>query len=295
MTALIYRWLGRLPLPLLYGISTLVCAVVYHIARYRRETVEENLASAFPDLSVRARKKLEKGFYQHLCDLGVEVLASRNMSLADFQARVHLDNPEVLAPYRDQQQSLLFFTRHQGNWEWLLHVVGDDLGCPIDVVYKTLHDKAMDEYMMACRARSGKPIAFKDAGREILRRRREYRGFAMLADQAPFKRDKRYWHPFLGRPGSFYLGPQKIAEASQYPVIYVSMVKTRRGHYNARFEVLAQPPHAKGGHAVLDAYIGAVERSIRAQPETWLWSNRKWKHKPPAPEADAGADGNTEV
>lgn len=282
MIASIYRWLGRLPLPLLYGLSTAAAALVYHVVRYRRETVEENLAAAFPELGARARRRLEKRFYRHLCDLGVEVLASRNLSLAALQRRIHLENPEVLAPYRDQQQSLLFFTCHQGNWEWLLHVVSDYLGCPIDVVYKTLHDKAMDEYMMACRARSGKPIVFKDAGREILRRRREYRGFAMLADQAPFKRDKRYWHEFLGRPGSFYLGPQKIAEASQYPVIYVAMVKTRRGHYNARFEVLAQPPHAKGGHDILDRYIAAVERAIRAQPETWLWSNRKWKHKPPA-------------
>lgn len=282
MTALIYRWLGRLPLPLLYGISTVLGALLYYVVRYRRDTVEDNLAHAFPELSARERRKLEKGFYRHLCDLGIEVLASRNMTLQQFQQRIHMVNPEILTPYREQQQSLLFFTCHQGNWEWLLHVVSDYLACPIDVVYKTLHDKAMDEYMMACRARSGKPIAFKDAGREILRRRREYRGFAMLADQAPFKRDKRYWHPFLGRPGSFYMGPQKIAEASQYPVIYVAMVKTRRGHYDAHFEVLAQPPHAKGGHDVLDRYIGAVERSIRAQPQTWLWSNRKWKHKMPA-------------
>jgi KDO2-lipid IV(A) lauroyltransferase len=277
-----YRLLGRLPLPVLYGLSTVLCGVLYHLARYRRREVADNLAAAFPALSARERRTLERRFYQHLCDLGVEVLASRTMTLAQFQRRVTLENPELLQPYMAQGQSLLFFTCHQCNWEWLLHVVSAYMGCPIDVVYKTLHNPYMDRYMMECRARSGKPIAFKDAGREILRRRREFRGFAMLADQAPFKRDKRYWHDFFGRPGSFYLGPQKIAEASQYPVIYVAMTKTRRGHYRARFELLAQPPHSKGGFAILDSYIAAVERAIRAQPETWLWSNRKWKHQPPA-------------
>lgn len=277
----LYRMLGRLPLPLLYGVATVLAFVLYRVVRYRRAVVDENLRFAFPDMTDAQRTALEKRFYQHICDLGVELLASRTMAREEFPHHVELVNPEVLQPYIDQRQSVLFLTCHQGNWEWLLHVVSDRMGCPIDVVYKVMHDGAFDEFMYECRARSGKPIAFKDAGREMLRRRREYRGFAMLADQAPFKRDKRYWHDFFGRPGSFYLGPQKIAEATQYPAIYVAMTKYARGRYRAHFEVIAQPPTAKGGFAVLDSYIAALERSIRQQPETWFWSNRKWKHKPP--------------
>lgn len=279
---LIYRLLGRLPLPLLYGVSTLMAVVLYRVVRYRRRVVTDNLAHAFPALGTAERQGIERNVYRHLCDLGVEMIASRRMSRAAFQRHVTLENPELLLPYKNREQSILFLTCHQGNWEWLLHVVSDYLGCPIDVVYKTLHDRHFDAFVFDARARSGKPIAFKDAGREILRRRREFRGFAMLADQAPFKRDKRYWRSFFGRPGSFYLGPQKIAEATQYPVVFVAMTKLRRGHYSARFEVLAEPPHAKGGFAILDRYVDAVERAVRAQPETWMWSNRKWKHRPPA-------------
>lgn len=286
----IYRLLGRLPLPLLYGISTVLAFVLYRVVRYRRRVVDENLRAAFPELTDAQRVHLEKRFYSHICDLGVELLASRTMAREDFHRHVELVNPDVLQPYMDARQSVLFLTCHQGNWEWLLHVVSDRMGCPIDVVYKVMHDSAFDEFMYECRARSGKPIAFKDAGREILRRRREYRGFAMLADQAPFKRDKRYWHDFFGRPGSFYLGPQKIAEATQYPVVYVAMTKVARGQYRAHFEVIAQPPTAKGGFAVLDSYIAALERSIRQQPETWFWSNRKWKHRPPADLDDSDDD-----
>ncbi len=279
---LIYRLLGRLPLPLLYSLSTLVAFALYRVVRYRRAVVADNLAHAFPELGTRERLVIERGVYRHLADLGVEMIASRRLPRAEFQKHVALENPEVLQPYKDRQQSILFLTCHQGNWEWLLHVVSDYLGCPIDVVYKTLHDSSFDAFVYDARARSGKPIAFKDAGREILRRRREFRGFAMLADQAPFKRDKRYWRMFLNRPGSFYLGPQKIAEATQYPVIFVTMTKHNRGHYSARFDLLAEAPIEKGGFAVLDSYIDAVERAVRAQPETWMWSNRKWKHSPPA-------------
>jgi KDO2-lipid IV(A) lauroyltransferase len=279
--------LGRLPLPVLYGFASLLAWLLYRVVRYRRAVVDENLSAAFPELTATERAALEKRFYRHICDLGVEMLASRTMTREQFRERVEIVNPELLAPFIESRQSILVLTCHQGNWEWLQHVVADLLGCPLDVVYKTLHDSAFDDFMFECRVRSGKPIAFKDAGREILRRRREYRGFAMLADQAPFKRDKRYWHDFFGRPGSFYLGPQKIAEATQYPVVYVAMIKTARGYYEARFEVLQQPPTPRGGFAVLDSYIAALERSIRAQPETWFWSNRKWKHQPPAGTDDA--------
>lgn len=278
----IYRVLGRLPLPLLYCLAQLMAFALYRIVRYRRRVVADNLAFAFPELSTEERHRIEKGVYAHLSDLSVEIIAARRMPRAEFQRRLTLENPEVLLPFKNREQGVLFLTSHQGNWEWLLHVVSDYMGCPIDAVYKTLHNADFDAFVFDVRARSGKPIAFKDTGREMLRRRREFRGFAMLADQAPFKRDKRYWHTFFGRPGSFYLGPQVIAEAAQYPVVFVGMTMKSRGHYSAYFEVLAEPPHAKGDFAIINRYIETLEHSIRKQPEIWMWSNRKWKHNPPA-------------
>lgn len=276
-----YRLAARLPLPVLYAFASIAALFVYRVARYRREVVANNLIAAFPEASIERRLAIERGVYRHLTDLAVELLASRRLSREFFQRRVTFENPEVLQPYRDARQSILFLTSHQGNWEWLLHSVSDYLGCPIDAVYKPLHNEPFNQFVFECRARSGNPISFKDAGREVLRRRREFRGFAMLADQAPFKRDKRYWHDFFGRPGSFYIGPQKIAEATQYPVVFVAMTKQKRGHYRAHFELLAQPPHTRGGFDILDRYIVATEHAIRSQPETWLWTNRKWKHAPP--------------
>jgi len=278
-----YRSLARLPLPLLYGISSLLLyPLLYHVARYRRGTVAQNLAHAFPELSQPQRRALEQRFYRHICDVLVEVFAAGYMDAKDFIECVELENPEVLQPFIDQQQSILLLSIHQGNWEWLLRRVGDFLPCPMDGIYKPLHDAAMDQFIQESRAESINPLAFQNAGREMLRRRREFRAFAMLADQAPFKRDTRYWHNFLNRTASFYLGPQKLAEVTQYPVIFVAMRERERGHYSARFELLAQPPHAREGFSILDSYIEACERAIRAQPETWLWSNRKWKHKPPS-------------
>ena len=276
----LYRILGKLPTALLQALSTALFWLVYHVARYRRAVVAENLQYAFPEKSDADRKTLAINFYKHLCNFLLEMLQSRVLPLTELQRRVRLINPEVLAPFMAQKQPILFLTAHQGNWEWLLHVLSERLGCPIDVVYKPLHNRAMDRYMRETRARSGNPIPFKDAGREILRHRSDFRCFAMLADQSPFKRDNRYWRKFFNRSASFYLGPQRIAEVGKFPVVYTVIRKVERGSYEVIFEVIGQPPYPRKSHVILDRYIDSLEAAIRAQPETWLWSNRKWKHAP---------------
>ncbi len=278
----IYRLLGRLPLRVLYAVSSVMFLLVYFGLRYRRRTVAQNLAAAFPDLSNRERERLARQFYRHLCDVGVEVLASVALTDAQLHERLVFENLEVLQPFIERRQSLLILSSHQGNWEWLTRGMSLALPCPMDGIYKPLHNRTFDDFVQGSRGQSMNPIAFKNAGREMLRRRHEFRAFAMLADQAPFKRDKRYWSEFLGRPASFYLGPQKLAEATQYPVFWVSMTKLRRGYYRARIELLAEAPIAKGGYVILERYVAALETAIRGQPWTWLWSNRKWKHIAPA-------------
>lgn len=280
---LLLHLLERLPLSLLYRLAAVASVFVYRVARYRRATVDANLARAFPERSTAERRQLARAFYRHLCNLSAEILAAPRLTPAELRRRVVFENVEVLTPFVEREQSMLMLTCHQGNWEWLLHAVALALPCPVDPVYKPLHNRHFDAFMRRVRSHlSGRPIAFQDAGKEILRRRREFRAFAMVADQAPFKKDKRYWRDFLGSPASFYFGPQKIAELTQHPVFYVRMLRERRGHYRVHFELLAEPPHPKDDHAILDRYIDAVAAAVRAQPETWLWSNRKWKHLPPA-------------
>lgn len=288
---LLLRGLSRLPLPLLYLLASLARPLVQHLVRYRRATVRDNFARAFPELMASERRRLEREFYDHLCNLAAEVIAAPRLPLAELARRVRFDNPELLHPYIEQRQSLLLLTCHQGNWEWLLYAVSQLLPCPIDAVYKPLHSRAMDEFMQATRSRLGRPIPFQDAGREILRRRRDYRAFAMVADQAPFKKDKRFWTTFFGQPASFYLGPQKIAELTQCPAIFVGMRRDGRGHYRVRFTELGAPPYPKGEFDLLERYVAAIEDAVRSDPPSWLWSNRKWKHRQPAPAAENGGGG----
>lgn len=280
---------AALPERAAYALATPAYWLVYHVFRYRRRTVRENLQQAFPAASAAERKRIETAFYRHLCNLCVEILRSTRMTQADFGARARLINPQLLAEVTanfDRQAIIL--TIHQGNWEWMLHGVMAHMPVPLDPVYKALHNLFWDDYIRRARARFGAlPINIKSVGREVIRARRRKRAIAMLADQTG-PRHGGYWTEFLGRPASFYRGVDKLARALDLPVLFAQCRRLSRGYYEIELHPVSLPHQPRDGEQILETYVRLTEATILAQPETYLWSNRRWKNTPPQ-EYSAGA------
>ena len=281
------KLLSKLPLAVLYLLSDMTYYLLYYGVRYRRDIVRSNLSHAFPEKPEAEIIALEKKYYRFLCDNMSEAIASQSMSQEQIVSRFNFTNPELIQPYLDKQQSLQLLTIHQGCWEWIIQILPIKLNVPVDAIYKTLHDSDADEFFLENRSRFGSNLVpAEKAMKMIIRKRREFRIFTMMADQPPIRKEKKYWSNFFNRPAPFYLGTQKIAELTQYPVIYLTIHRTKRGYYDATFEVMAEPPFEKNSYDVVEGYVRAAERAIRAQPETWLWSNRKWKRAPEGDEND---------
>lgn len=279
---MVSRLLSRLPLPVLYVMADLIALVLEHGLRYRRAVLRDNLARAFPQLPAREIARLARGVYRNLSDVLVETLKAPALSAEALRRRVRIRNPEVLEPFTQAGQAVLFLASHQCNWEWLLLAMGARLERPIDPIYKPLHDRRIDQAMLALRSRFGaRPIPVKSAVLEIMKRRNASAGFAMVADQAPPKEDEVYWTAFLGRDTAFYVGPETIARIGRFPVIFVAMKRLGRGRYEIALEVLATPPHAAAGYPIVEGYARRVEALVRAHPADWLWTHRRWKHPKP--------------
>lgn len=274
-----YRLLSWLPFSLLYPLAWLGYLLLYYVAGYRKAVVRQNLALAFPDQSEREITVLVKKFYRQLAQVALEIIKTRRMQAADFRQRVTLLNGEMLRQYSNNfQDSVIVLTIHQGNWEWMLHGVTVGLGIPIDPVYKPLHNENLNRLMLEMRSQFGsRPLAMDQATRDILRRRREFRVFVMVADQAPISRERSYWTRFMNRDAAFYLGTEVIAKVSGFPVLFAQCRRRSRGHYEVEFKEVARPPYDKNGHAIIDNYVRLAEQAIRGEPESWLWSNRRWK------------------
>jgi KDO2-lipid IV(A) lauroyltransferase len=286
-----YRLLSLLPFPLLYLVAWLAYLLLYHIVRYRRQVVQQNLARAFPDKSPQELRTLGKAFYRRLCQVAFEIVKARRMSRDEFHQRVKIINPELLSQYsNDFQDSVIVLTIHQGNWEWMLHGATTAFGIPIDPVYKPLHNASADRLIYDIRSQFGsRPLSMEESTRDILKRRREFRVFVMVADQSPIRSERGYWTEFMNQEACFYLGSEIIAKMTRFPVLFAQCHRRRTGYYEIEFKELAQPPYDKESHTITDRYVALAEQAIRDDPESWLWSNRRWKRDRAAEEARAAA------
>ena len=66
-----------------------------------------------------------------------------------------------------------------------------------------------------------------------------------------------------------------------YPVVYVSVKMQKRGYYELSAETLFEEPKNTTDGEISEAHTRKLEEDIFEQPETWLWSHRRWKHKRP--------------
>ena len=296
MQLLFYRLIAWLPFPLLYGAAWLAYLLLYHVFRYRRQVVADNLRNAFPDLDERGVHALARQFYRHLTRVAFEILKAQRMTRDQFRERVTLDNPELLREYsKDFTESVIVLTIHQGNWEWMLHGATTALEIPIDPVYKPLHNEVVDKLIYDIRAQFGsRPLSMDESTRDILKRRREFRIFVMVADQAPIRSERSYWTEFMGREAAFYLGTEIIAKMTRFPVLFAQCHQHGPGHYSIEFHEVAKPPYDKESHEITETYVRQIERAIRAEPHSWLWSNRRWKRDRAAEEARAEEEGRIE-
>ena len=276
---MLYRLLSWLPFPLLYALAWVAYLLLYYVTGYRKTVVYENLRRAFPDKSGREITVLAKMFYRQLAQVAFEIVKARRMSKADFRQRVELVNPELIRQYSNNfQDSVIVLTIHQGNWEWMLHGVTSALGVPVDPVYKPLHNKSADKLIFDIRSRFGsRPVSMEYATKDILRRRREFRLFVMVADQSPIRSERSYWTEFMHQPAAFYLGTEAIAKMTGFPILFAQCRRQRRGHYQLEFHELAQAPYDKNSHEVTERYVRMAEQAIRSEPQSWLWSNQRWK------------------
>lgn len=275
------RLLSYLPFPVLYFLSDIFFLITYHVVRYRRPLVYRNLSNAFPEASVEFLNATSKKFYRNLCDYGVETLKLLTISSGEIKKRFVFKSTELIEQLAKKNQSILFLTSHQFNWEWSLVSGCLSLPLPVDFVYQQQSSKLFNDFSLAIRTRFGSnPILRSEVARDAIKRRGVLRAIAIMADQFPGQsHDKKYWTQFMNQRTAFYHGLAQLGYLTQYPTFFFALRKIKRGYYEAEAFLIAQPPYEKDSAVIVEGYVKGVEKIIKEQPEGWLWSHNRWKNR----------------
>jgi KDO2-lipid IV(A) lauroyltransferase len=280
------RVLAALPLPLLYVFSATLSFVAFDLLRWRRAQIDRDLSLAFPERSAAECSAIRNESCRRFTDVFFEAIRGARARADDLARRVVFDNPEVIADLAARGQSVVLLTPHFCNWEWLLQAGGIRFGFPIDAVYQPARLAGLDRFLRESRSRfGGSPIPQGDFVFALMSRSGSQRGYALIADQTPPRRERKYWTRLLNRDTAFFVGAEKVARFLDSPVLYVAMRRIARGRYAARFHVLAAPPFDDAdAPPIMEGFARRLEAEVRASPADFLWLQKRWKYPRPPDE-----------
>lgn len=269
------------PMSVHYFFSDILCFLIYHIVRYRRKVVAENLANAFPDKSDKERRLIEKKFYSHLCDTFIETIYFDRISPEEIKKRLKITNIERLMDYYNSGRNLIFSVGHYNNWEYL-NSFPIFQKVNLYVIYKTLHSKGSDRFFYQMRNRfGGVPLEKSKTVRQLVTDTRAGKRsmIAILGDQTPKKNEIQYWTKFLNQDTPVLMGTEKIAKMIDAVIVGGHLHKVKRGYYELTYDILTDDPKSTAPNEITELHTRYLEKIIKEAPEYWLWSHRRWKHK----------------
>lgn len=179
----------------------------------------------------------------------------------------------------EKNQNFIIVMGHKGDWEWAGNTFSICCRHHLYVIYHPLSNQYFNGLMYRMRTRFGTGlIKMKDTFKDMVKNRSELNATAFISDQTP-AHDKAYWMNFLNQDTAVFLGTEKIAGKMKYPVVYVRVEKIKRGYYQLHADLIAEPPYLQVEGTITTLHTQRLEADIIQQPETWLWSHRRWKHK----------------
>lgn len=275
-------WLvSILPFRLLYAVSDMLFFLLYHVFRYRKKTVEDNLKLVFPEKSESERKQITKEFFHHLCDMILEAIKSMNISVEDMKARFKFTNIEVIQDYEKRQKSIALMCAHYGSWEWIFILQAYTSHLTF-AIYKKLNNVYFDKLVRKIRARyDSYLITTKESINVLVENKKKglitINGFA--ADQSPKKEKAYHWNTFMGIEVPVHTGAEMLAKKLDMPVVFFSVKRIRRGFYETTFQTLAEHPNEFKDYEITDQFLKLVENQIHEAPQYYLWTHKRWKHR----------------
>ncbi|MFD0975772.1 lysophospholipid acyltransferase family protein [Salinimicrobium gaetbulicola] len=276
-------WLiSVLPFRVFYMVSDVVYFIVYHIARYRRATVDENLDLVFPEKSSAEKTIIRKKFYKHMVDMFLEMIKSISISNSELKKRFEFTNLEEIEKIQEMNKSIIVACGHYASYEWMNSLQLYDFDYKAFGIYKKIKNPHFDKLVKDIRGRyDGTLISTSKATKTITENQENgiLGVYAMIADQSPKLSRTRAWANFMGMTVPVFTGTEKLSRSLDMAVVYLHVEKVKRGYYSATFKTLTTEAAKEPEFDITRKYFEELEAQINKAPEYYLWTHKRWKHR----------------
>ncbi|MES2797443.1 MAG: lysophospholipid acyltransferase family protein, partial [Bacteroidota bacterium] len=258
--------------------------VNFYFIKYRRKVVELNLVNSFPEKSKAELLNIEKKFFRILTDYIVESLKSFTISKKAILTKGKIiENPEMTALLKEKR-NIIISVGHVGNQELvnLFMSASPDFAFTLKAAYHQLANPYFDQFFHQSRTRFGSQMYTMKGAHLAIHKQDLDRPFAFfLVNDQSSPPNKSYWTNFLNQETSFYKGMAVFAKKYDMPVFFMHLVRPKRGQFELSFVKITDEPTKATENEILEKHVRLLENNILEDPQIWLWSHKRWKHKKP--------------
>lgn len=273
-----------LPAPAAYGLGRVLGRLALLLG-VRAPVARANLARAFPEKSPSEREAILRAAYGQAGMTVVEhlrysVLAPAELDEAIRSIRGFGNVAEALA----RGKGAVLVTGHFGAFE-LGGAAVARAGHPVSFLVRGQSNPLVDDLIARNRRALGVTVLGHGRGvREALRALRQGGCVALVADQDAGR--DGVFVPFFGVLSSTPPGPAEFCVRTGAPLIVGYLRRLPDGRFDGCFHTPLPPPEtgdpAADVLALTAQHTALLESWIRAWPDQWLWTHRRWKTRPPA-------------
>lgn len=269
------------------GFGAALGRAAYRIAPERRRQAADNLHLAFTDWSDARIDATVRASFVEMGRALVEWARLPESTPDALRARIEFCGLEHFEAAMARGRGVLTVTAHFGSWELFpaaVHVRYPEID--FVSVGRRFDDPWLQQRITRRRVLGGGQLIPQDA-REILRALRRGAAVGVLVDQYRSQRRGGVLVPFFGRRAWTQAGPATLALRTGAAIVPASI----RRIDGLRHRVVVRPEipvtrSSDRGRDILEATARiayAIEDMIRSHPESWIWTQRRWRNSPDVP------------
>ena len=276
--------LGALPRGLARRVGAGIGRVAYTVTPRLRATGRQNLAMAFPELSLAERDRILRRLYRHLGWLLAEFCQMHRYTPENTRGFLRYEGLEHFLAAEALGKGVLIVTGHLGAWE-LSSFYHSLMGHPMSMVIRRLDNPLVDAMVNRIRCLHGNQVLHKDDfARGLLAAMRQGRTVGILMD-TNMTPPQGVFVPYFGRPACTASGLARVALKTDAAVLPGFLLwREEEQRYVLTFAepfALVRSGDDEGDVLANTAqFTAAIERYARAYPDQWLWVHRRWKTRP---------------
>ncbi|MGB7816787.1 MAG: lysophospholipid acyltransferase family protein [Methylotenera sp.] len=271
MLKIIFKLFAILSLPGAHRLGVLFGWVIYFYSPKSAKIMKENLQTS---RLASDDKHFNKILHENIGETGKAILETlaiwqkKETELLPLVKKVH--DWSVVKDALQLGKGIIFLTPHLGCFEITSIYYGSKH--PITVLYRPPKIKALHQFILQGRVRTGVTLAEANAGgvRKLMQTLKKGEAIGILPDQIPAAGEGE-WADFFGKPAYTMTLASKLAEKTGATVImaYGERLADGEGYeiHLTKLDSIATP-------ALLNQ---AIERQIAQKPEQYLWRYNRYK------------------